>query len=239
MNETKELGTFYGVGVGPGDPGMLTVKAVDVLRTVDIIFQVAGTNTCKSVSGSVVDSVEGILGERVELIFTMAKDMADRKKTWQKHAATIVAALREGKTCAFATIGDPLFYSTYTYLAREMEALEPALKVETIPGITSFQAAASRANMPVVEDRETFALIPAWTAESMNDPCLKTADTIVMLKAYRKRKEILETLQKHGMAGSTLYAAKIGLEGEVVTDDMEIIDQRPEEYLSMLIAKRK
>jgi precorrin-2/cobalt-factor-2 C20-methyltransferase len=239
MSEPQKPGIFYGVGVGPGDPSLLTLKAVDVLRSVDIIFQVAGTNTCKSVSGSVVDSVEGIQGERVELVFTMAPDMAERRKAWQDHAAVIVAALREGKSCAFATIGDPLFYSTYTYLVREMEAIEPELTVKTVPGITSFQAAASRANMPVVEDKETFALIPAWTDASMKDPCLDTADTIVMLKAYRKRNQILETLKEHGMEGRPLYAAKIGLDDELVTDNMDEMRERPEEYLSMLIAKRK
>ena len=239
MSETNKTTLFYGVGVGPGDPKLLTLQAVEVLRSVDSIFQVAGTNSEKSVSGSVVDSIPDCNAERIELVFTMAPNMAARKKAWIQHAKTILTKLREEKSCAFATLGDPLFYSTFTYLEREMRKLEPTLKVKTVPGITSFQAAASRANMPVVEDRETFALIPAWTEESMNDPALDTADTIVMLKAYRKRKQILETLHQHGMKGRTLYAARIGLADELVTDNLEEIEKQPEEYLSMLIAKRK
>lgn len=237
MNET--LGKFYGVGTGPGDPSLLTLKAVEVFKTVDIIYAVTGSNSQKSVSASVVNSIEECPAELIELTFTMAKEMCDRESAWKEHAETIVKQLRAGKSCAFATIGDPLFYSTYTYLLREIQALEPELEVETIPGITSFQAAASKANLPMVEDKETLALVPAWTEGHLTHPALHSADTIIMLKAFKQRDLILTALKNHGMEGRTLYAARLGLDGEVLTENMDEMKKQPTEYLSMLIAKRK
>lgn len=238
MNPSNTLGTFYGVGVGPGDPDLLTLKAVKVFQSVDVIYTVAGTNSHKSVSGSVVECVD-CTAECVELVFTMAKELSDREPAWKKHAQTIVEQLRAGKSCAFATIGDPLIYSTFTYLAREVEALEPNLVVKTVPGITSFQAAASSVNMPMVEDKETLALVPAWTEGHLTHPALHSADTIVMLKAFKQRDLILTALKNHHMEGRILYASRIGLDNEVITEDMDHMADQPREYLSMLIAKRK
>ena len=106
MSTSNKIGTFYGVGVGPGDPSLLTLKAVQVFQKVDIIFQATGSNSEKSISGLVVDSVENCRAAREELVFTMARDLKDREAAWKANAEQIVEALREGKDCAFATIGD-------------------------------------------------------------------------------------------------------------------------------------
>jgi len=146
-----KLGTMYGVGVGPGDPGLLTLRAVEVLCRVQVVFAATGAHSQDCISGSVVDAVPGCQAERVTLVFSMAREMEDRRQAWSENAEKVADVLRQGKDCAFATIGDPLIYSTYTYLLRQVRELLPEVKVETIPGITSFQTVAARNNLPLVE----------------------------------------------------------------------------------------
>ena len=113
-NEQSGIGRFYGVGAGPGDPGLLTVRAVEVLRSVDVVFHVAGVNTKKSVSGSVVDSIEDCTAERIELVFSMQKDIADRQTARTKNARSIADELENGRDCALVTVGERLLYSPDT-----------------------------------------------------------------------------------------------------------------------------
>lgn len=237
-NEQSGIGRFYGVGAGPGDPGLLTVRAVEVLRSVDVVFHVAGVNTKKSVSGSVVDSIEDCTAERIELVFSMKKDIADRKTARTKNARRIADELENGRDCAFVTVGDPLIYSTYPCMVRGVRELLGEIHVETIPGITSFQAAAAHTNLPLVENGEVLTIIPAWTEESARHPAMESADTIVLLKMYRHREKILKSLEEQGITSNILYASRVGLEGEIITDNFREIADCPEEYLSMMVVKR-
>lgn len=233
-----KLGKFYGIGVGPGDPGLLTLRAAEVLSQVEVVFAATGARSDDCISGSVVDAVGGCTAERVILVFSMAREMRDRQQAWSDNANQVADALRQGKSCAFVTIGDPLIYSTYSYLLRRVRELLPELEVETIPGITSFQAVAARNNLPLVENRETLGLIPAWTRESTSDPQFDHADTVVLLKTYHHRREILEKLQDSGFDGECIYASRVGLADELMVSGIDHITQMPETYLSLIIAKR-
>ncbi|MBW1646324.1 MAG: precorrin-2 C(20)-methyltransferase [Deltaproteobacteria bacterium] len=234
------LGKFYGIGVGPGDPGLLTLKAAAVLRRVAVIFAATGANSRECVSGSVVEALDGCRARRETLVFAMAPAMADRRRAWQENAARVAAALEAGDDCAFVTIGDPLLYSTYTYLLREVRRRLPAVAVETIPGITSFQALAAANNLPLAEDRETMTVIPAWTESCLADPLLAAADTLVLLKTYRRRDAILAALREHGFADQgCLYASRLGLPDERQARGYEAIAAEPESYLSLIIARRR
>jgi len=234
-----KIGKFYGIGVGPGDPGLLTLRAVEVLCQVQVVFAATGARSHDCISGSVVDAVAGCEAERVILVFSMAREMKNRRQAWSDNAKQVVDVLQQGRDCAFVTIGDPLIYSTYTYLLRQVQELLPEVEVETIPGITSFQAVAARNNLPLVEDRETLGLIPAWTRESTGDPQFDHADTVVLLKTYHHRREILEKLRQSGFDGECLYASRVGLADETMVSGIDAIAQVPETYLSLIIAKRK
>jgi precorrin-2/cobalt-factor-2 C20-methyltransferase len=231
-------GTFYGVGVGPGDPGLLTVRAVEVLRRVATVFHVIGGKREPSVSGRVVDSVEGCRAARVELQFSMAPDKTARKADWERNAEQVVAELRAGRDCAFTTIGDPLLYSTYTYLLREVRQRLPGVEVVTVPGITAFQAAAARANLPLVEDDEVLTVVPAWKEELASLGVANRPGTTVFLKTYRHRNRILEQVKAGGRPATVLYAARVGLEDEQIKLGIEAAAAAPDEYLSLLIVKQ-
>ena len=235
---SNDKGKFYGIGVGPGDPDLLTLKAVKALKQADVIFDVIGPNSKKSVSGGILDSLE-LNARRYLLTFSMAKNYETRNNAIIANAEIVAENLNAGKICAFATIGDPMIYSTYIYLRKELLKLIPDLQVETIPGITSFQAVAAKSETPLVEDCETLCVVPAFTEDNINEFPIAAADTIVFLKSYRTRDKIIDFLRSKNLRFSGVYAARIGLEGEVICKNLNEIKNHQEEYLSMLIIKIK
>lgn len=232
------LGRFYGIGVGPGDPGLLTIRGAELIASVDVIFEAIGKNSKGSIAGSVVDSVSGCKADRTKLFFSMSLDNIEREEAYKENAIKVVADLKRGLNCAFVTIGDPLTYSTYIYLLREIQKTLPSLCVETVPGITSYQTAASKMNFPLIEDTEKLIVVPAFSEDMIEDFPLDDADTIVFLKIYHNRSKLLAFLKKKGLHKSLLYAARLGLEGELVTDDFSVLEALPDEYLSLLIVKK-
>ncbi len=238
VQHTPNCGRFYGVGIGPGDPELLTRRAENVLQQVDVIFYVAGPRTRESISGGVLDSLPACAAEKVELVFSMSRDISERQKAWYEHGETVAARLEQGCDCAFVTLGDPLIYSTYGYLLKTLRERLPDLQPETVPGITSFQLAAARQNMSLVEDKEVLTVVPmAEDAVAEQDLPLEASDTLVMLKTYKSREKVLELLEQYNMTEG-VYAARVGLEGELMTTDLHEVPDHPEDYLSMLIVKR-
>ena len=168
----------------------------------------------------------------------MAPHKAERKRDWEQNADRVATALRAGRDCAFATIGDPLLYSTYTYLLREVQKRVPEVEVVTVPGITSFQAAAARANLPLVEDDEVLTVVPAWKEELSTLGVAQRPGTTVFLKTYRHRNRILEQVKAGGHPATVLYAAHVGLRDERIALGVEKAESAPDEYLSLLIVKQ-
>lgn len=229
---------FYGVGVGPGDPGLITVRAVEVLKSADFIFEAIGRNSRESVAGQVVDSIDSCKAHRERLVFSMSKNDSERGEYVKRNATLVAEELRKGCVCAFVTIGDPMIYSTYIYLLRELQRTVPGLEAETIPGITSFQAAAARADFPIVEDKESLCVIPAFSEDDLDSYPLDSADVLIFMKAYRTKEKIVNVLRQRGIEYTGVFACRIGLDGEYVTTELENIESLPEEYLSLLIVKK-
>ncbi len=236
MNTTRN-GRFYGIGTGPGDPGLLTLRAAEILRRVDVIFAAAARDK-QSFSGGVITALGGCTAARRSLPFTMAQKMADRRRQWLKNAEAVVCELEQGRDCAFVTIGDPLLYSTFTYLAREVEARLPGVEIETVPGIMAFQDLAARFNLPTVEDRESLMIIPAWGRDERFREKLACADTVVLMKTSADRDGLLAELEAAGFNGEIIYGARLGQEGEKLCRGRDEIAAAEEQYLSLLIAKR-
>ena len=164
--DSAHLGTFYGMGVGPGDPELLTVKAAAVLaRCPHVVVPKA-----KADGGSVALEIAGrYVGKHAkihELVFPMTTDKAELSRSWRVSAAKIAALLQTGTDVCFLTLGDALVYSTYIYLLRELKAILPQLAVITVPGITSFSAVAALTNFPLGEGKEPITVVP--TADDLS-----------------------------------------------------------------------
>lgn len=232
-----KLGKFFGVGVGPGDPGLITVKAVEILKSADVIFTVTSRQSARTVSGAVIDSVEGIAGKQKSLIFAMTKEWEDRMNLIRENTQIILEDLKLGKDCVFATIGDPLTYSTYGYLIKELLKAEPELAIKTIPGVNSWSALAAESNTVLVEDKEKLCIVPSYSEVSEKD-ALRHADTVVFLKTYKSRDTIVNNLKEDIPEASLLYGANIGMDEQFISTDCDEIIARDQEYMSMLIVKK-
>nr|MBA3952437.1 precorrin-2 C(20)-methyltransferase [Rubrobacter sp.] len=157
-------GRLVGVGVGPGDPELLTIKGLRALREADEVFvPVADTGEVGRAEATVREYLDE--GRIRRLLFALSDDAGARERNWTDAAREVSGYLREGRTCAFATIGDPNVYSTFTYLARRVRESLPGVEIETVPGITAMQDLASRSGTVLLEGDERLALLPFTAGE--------------------------------------------------------------------------
>ncbi len=235
--KVKKQAIFYGIGVGPGDPELVTVKAVKALKRVKYVFEATSAAEKESIAGRIAKKYYSKSAKFMTLVFPMVNDAGIRNEAWKKNARIVAEKLISGQDCAFVTIGDPMIYSTCSYLLNELREIVPSLKSEIIPGITSFQTAAAKAQEPLVEDRETLTVIPSFSSEALKD--LKTHDsgTVVLMKAFRTKKEIIKYIIKN--KSKSIFASKLCLEGELVTSDIALAGKSPDEYLSLFIIKKR
>jgi precorrin-2/cobalt-factor-2 C20-methyltransferase len=156
---TEPAGRLTGVGVGPGDPDLVTVKAVKTLHAADRVYVPVGEAGDLGYAERVV--LAHLDAARVErLVFALGDDPAARARAWDAAGATVAAAVRAGEHVAFATIGDPNLYSTFTYLAATVSQLVPSVEVETVPGITAMQDLAARSGTVLAEGTQSLVLLP-------------------------------------------------------------------------------
>jgi precorrin-2/cobalt-factor-2 C20-methyltransferase len=224
---------LIGVGVGPGDPELLTMKGLRALREADEVFVPVGDT---GEVGRAEATVRAYLEEGCirRLLFALSDDPEARERNWQNAAREVTAALREGKTCAFATIGDPNVYSTFTYLARTIRQDLPELEVETVPGITAMQDLASKSGVVLMEGDERLALLPFTVGAAALSEALEGFETVVCYKGGGRLGEVLRTAEEAGRLGDAVYGARLGIEGEEILRASEMAG-REGTYLSTVI----
>ncbi len=235
--KSKTIGTFYGIGVGPGDPELVTMKAVKVLRKCRYVFEATSGHSKESIAGRIAKRYYPKSAKFTSLVFPMVNDPMTRNAAWKKNAGIVAGKLLAGHNCAFVTIGDPMIYSTCSYLLAELRKLIPSLRTVIIPGITSFQTAAAKSQQPLVEDRETMTIIPSFSSETLKELKKHPNGTLVLMKAFRTKREILAYIGKNKC--SATFASRLCLPGELVTDNIRIAEKHPEEYLSLFIIRKR
>lgn len=212
-----------GVGVGPGDPELLTLKAVRVLREADIVFAPTTALDKPSRSAQIVRDATGI--EARPLIFALddAGGLSQaRTAAWDAAGRAVIDAFRAGaRRIAFATLGDPNLYSTFTYLAHTVEAAEPRVRIETVPGITAMQDLAARAGLPLVEGREPLTLIPvagtdADEALDAVNAALAGPGTVVVYKGGRHVDALVAAVERAERFEHAVLGTDLGLPTEAI-----------------------
>ncbi len=229
-------GMFYGVGIGPGDPQYLTVRAVDVLRSVDVIFTVISQNAKDSVSQRVVESLSP-RGEIRLLTFSMSRDNNTRFAKVEANAQEIIDVLCMGKSCAFATLGDTLTYSTFGYILEILRKAIPDMALEVVPGISSFATLAAKSQTVLVENGEMLRVIPSFKSEMAETLTFPPKSTTILLKTYRSRKALLERLRREKDI-RVIYGEHLAMESQVILHDLDDVAERKEEYLSLMMVKK-
>lgn len=226
-------GKLFGLGVGPGDPELLTIKALRIIQESDVIA-VPGDKPEDSVAYEIVKGVFPEINRKrlLPIAMPMTKDPAVLEANHNKGADDIETCLKEGQQVAFLTLGDPTVYSTYLYVHKRI--CERGYEAEIISGITSFCAVAARLNMGLVEMAEPLHVIPAtYKAEEM-DQILKLPGTKVLMKTGRKLESVRESILKSGQRA--VMIENCGMPSEKVYKNAEEIP-RQAGYYSLIIVK--
>ena len=206
-------GKLYGIGIGPGDTELLTVKAVNILNSVDVIFSPRSAPQRDSLARKIIEPVLKKKVEIRELTFPMTKDKDKLEAHWLSAANEVASVISEGKNAAFITLGDPFFYSTYIYLYRKLKEGFPKADIITLPGISSVFASASAAGVPIATGDEKVAIIPLPEDTSAIRPYLELFDTLVILKVGEKLKGLVEMLESLRLEDKAILVQKVSQAG--------------------------
>ncbi len=239
-NDYKKItGRLYGVGIGPGDPKLLTIRAREILNTVDTIFVPRAKDDGKSYARSIVQAAAPKSKNFVELTFPMTTDQKKLKSHWLGAARRIAIELKRKRTAAFVTIGDPLIYSTFIYLSEALRDNFPGIIVEIIPGITSFNAAAASCGLPLLKGNEKLAILPVTNGLKDLRSTLKIFDTVILMKIGSKLDKVILLLKKTGLIKNSILVSHAGQANEIVVRDLSSLKDKKLGYLSVIIVKRK
>ena len=229
-------GTFYGIGVGPGDPELLTIKAIKAMEQADVLI---APKTEKKEGSVALEIARPHLKKDIEIVyqvFPMVKDFAADTGAWEANKAQILELLNAGKNVAFLTLGDPMFYSTYIYVFRLLEHED--VDIITIPGVPAFAAIGSRLNRPIVEGDDILAIIPGTADRADIEKILSTVQSAVVMKVYRNAPEIVDLLAENHMAEDAVLVSRAGLDDEKIIRDIGAQRGEPLNYLSTILARR-
>ena len=236
---------LIGIGVGPGDPDLLTVKAVKAIQNADTIMCPASNEDRPSIALSVVSSLidKSKNQEIVKLIFPMTKDKAILEKHWKENSKIMADKVLSGKNVVYLTVGDPYLYSTWIYMHREIEAKHPEMKIRVIPGIVSMFTFASKVGISIAEGAEKVAIIPSCYDLSSVKEIAKNSEVLVFLKDGRYFDQVIDLLKESGFPENSIFAI-----GQDLGTDHEIIrkmtlgevndDTLTTKYFSILVVKR-
>src|SRR5437763_2538349 len=227
-------GAFVGVGVGPGDPELLTVRALRALREADRIFSPTMAVDSVGRAESIVRGADPAI--RVErLVFAIRRADAARSRAHHQAADRIVECLDAGENVAFITLGDPNVYSTFHHLARLVVEERPDTTVETVPGIMAFQDLASRAAIVVLDGTERLQLVSAVDGPGPVEEALADDDAaVIVYKGGRHLPAIARRLEDSGRLDGSVFGELLGLPGERIGPVKEHADA-PAAYLATVV----
>ena len=225
-------GKFYGIGVGPGDPELLTLKAVKVLAEIDVLAVPESKKEGGSVAHEIASPYLKAGVETLTLTFPMIRDEVAKAKIRKENAMLIVAEINKGRNVAFLTLGDPMLYSTYIYLIENMTNL--GIEIISIPGIYSFTAISNLLNQPLVKGDESLAVISEFNKEEWLK--LQSFQTIVCMKVSAYSAELFEALQSTPNR-KLLMVTNAGKESQIVSYDVNDLKNGVPYFTTILLSK--
>jgi precorrin-2/cobalt-factor-2 C20-methyltransferase len=237
--------TLYIVGTGPGDPELLTIKAMNALKTCSVLVTPKGSPNGNSTALSIVrQAVDTSDKAVVELYFPMKKVYignepdAEVKNAWRSAARTVLSLLDQGKDVAFPTLGDPAVYSTGFYLYENIMEMAPDARVVFISGITAMSSCSAATAIPVCLGDEMLAVIPATFKDQRLRQVLETFDTVVLMKVHKVIPHLCELLSDLDLLDKSVLVERAGMaDVRVITDLASLSD--PPHYFSTIIVRKK
>ena len=235
-SETEGLGCLYGIGVGPGDPELLTLKALKALQKAPVICVPQAANRRDSYALSIVNGYVKPEQEILRLPFP-TDDAEGAAQVWREASVMVVERLKKGQDVAFLTEGDPMLFSTFSYVLFGVQDLCPDAPIEIIPGVSSVMAAAASSQVPLATHGQRLAILPA--AYGLDDLAEATSnfDTVVLMKVSPNIAETLADLEELGLTGQSTYVRRVTTDREKVIKDVTKITDEDLDYFSLLIVK--
>ncbi|MDR2200264.1 MAG: precorrin-2 C(20)-methyltransferase [Deltaproteobacteria bacterium] len=237
---TQASGTLYGIGVGPGDPDLLTIKAVKILNQVDVVFTASSTKNEYSLARNIA-SPHLKAGTNLEnLEFPMTEEKGALNAAWRANAEKVADVLKSGRSAAFLTLGDCLTYSTYSYLLNSLAEVYPEFQAKSVPGISSYQLAASKLNRSLCLHREALTVISGTDDHESLSRLLDLSENVVIMKSYRGSERVAELVRAKGLARKTAVCCNLGLPDEFIIDGIEApLPEKISYFTLFLVNKNK
>lgn len=238
MTEQKRYGKLIGASLGPGDPELITRRAWAALQSgARWLYPVKKAEESSYALAIVERGGIAVPADAVELVFPMTRDAEILAKAWARAATQTVALLASGRDLVFLVEGDASTFATFGHLARVVRELAPEVEVETIPGVSSFAAAAASTGTTLAEEDETFAVIPAAYGVGVIDHLLDEFDTLALLKVKPLLDEILDLLERRELLASSVFIEKVGSPQERIVRDVASLRGEKVNYLSLLLVQ--
>ncbi|MGZ5486416.1 MAG: precorrin-2 C(20)-methyltransferase [Nitrososphaeraceae archaeon] len=235
---------LFCVGCGPGDPELLTIKALNLIKEADVIFVPTSKSDKPSIALSIVAKYINKSTKIINLVFPMIKDKNSLKEYWKKNTSEISEMVRTGKKTLYLTVGDPSLYSTWIYIHRELKNNHKDIEIEIIPGITSIFAFAAESKISLVEGDEHLSVVPACYDLNKVKNTVKSSDTIVFLKDGRYFDNVINMLSETGFGDESQIAiAQDVSTKENILEIKQLKDlkgkkQPSQTYFSIMVVKR-
>ncbi|HEY6949247.1 MAG TPA: precorrin-2 C(20)-methyltransferase [Nitrososphaeraceae archaeon] len=233
------------IGCGPGDPELLTIKAVDRIKKADAIFTPTSKEGKPSIALSIarkyIDESRTII---TNLIFPMIKDKESLRLQWKTNSQIIANTVRSGKNSVYLTVGDPSLYSTWNHIHKELREKYSDIDIEIIPGVPSFFAFAAQAKMSLVEGDQTLGIVPACYDLDKIKHTINSCDSIIFLKDGRYFDSVIELLSKSGFSDNSniTIAQDVSVDKEILETkklkDLRNTKNPAGKYFSIMVARK-
>lgn len=238
-------GTFYVVGVGPGDPQLMTLKAANTLKKCDTwfvpsAFENGGSMALKIVEGAVDSSGKNILNHRFPMKQVQRGKEPDEelKTAWQEAAKTIMEYLDSGKDVVFPTLGDPAIYSTGFYVCETLQEYGAPFKLEIIPGVSAIGATSAISAMPLCLGDERLVVIPATFEDAKIKELLALSDVVVFMKVFKVMDKLVALLDELGLVEKAVLVERCSLEDQRVWTDIRQAVGKEIHYFSTMVVRK-
>jgi precorrin-2/cobalt-factor-2 C20-methyltransferase len=217
---------------------LLTLKALRVLQRVPVVCVPQSETRQESYAFNIVRDFLDLSRQEILRIGFPTDDAEGAAQVWRGAADTLAGTLQQGRDVAFITEGDPMLYSTFSYVLESMVSIYPHLPVEIIPGVSSVMAAAATAGVPLVSHGQRLAILPAVYGIDDLHEAIVHYNTIVLMKVNRTLLAALAHLERLGLAGKAIYVRRATTPRQQVVRDIQQLSEEDLDYFSLLIIRR-
>jgi precorrin-2/cobalt-factor-2 C20-methyltransferase len=234
-------GSFVGVGVGPGDPELITLKAQRLILQADVISYLCnenGQSQAKTIAAEAIALSARTDQQFLPVIMPMSENRDQANQAYDKATESILGYLALGKTVAFLCEGDPLFFGSFAYLLERLQSEDIQYNCEVVPGISSVHAAASVLQSPLTMLKESFAVMSGRHSDEQLVNALQQHDSVVIMKAGRSRLKIMQALEKTNRIDDASYLEYVGREQEKIVRNIRQLAKEAGPYFSLFVVTK-